>query len=543
MRGHDCQFSDCWLWPLFRLYRSNKQTKYMAVTLPPNPNIVNRTFPSGPEQYPDVNIPSNPLKEYVSGGQYQYLGAGYARALPIWIDDLTADFGSDIYDRMMLDPKVASNVNVLKLSILSNGVNLLGAIQDKDDPDFEHSEEILEFCRANLQRLKSPTFSSALWQLLDGITYGNKVAEIVFEIPESGDLAGKICLKHLKVKPRRVVAFVVDIYFNVVALLGLLPSYGMTSVVTQGLIGIGSANATSGGEKFIPSNILPREKFLIFSFRQRDSDPRGTSILRPSYEPWWNKLQSLQEWRRYQAQFASPSIIGKTAPGAMPVPTTDSNGNITSTVYLTPEQVMAAQLANFQNGTYMVVPDGASVEPFYVQGDGLAFKEAVNYYNQEITQSILNQSLATEDAQNNARAASQTHQDVMGNVVRAGKADLADAIHHDLLRGLVAWNYGDEMAAKFTPTVSLSETEHQDFSTNSASIAQLWSAQYLDASQRPGIDSMLGLPERTNIETAPLLDATTITTPAIPAPQKPEQKPEQGQGQKKAMPKDKAANE
>lgn len=469
----------------------------------------------GPEQFPDLKIPVNPLKEYVSGGQYQYLGAGYARALPIWIDDLTSDFGADIYDRMMFDPKVASNVNVLKLSILSNGVSLVGKIQDKDDPDYDLSQEILEFCKFNLDRLKTPTFSQALWQMLDAIAFGNKVAEIIYETVKTGDWAGKMCLKHIKVKPRRVVAFVVDIYFNVVALIGLLPSYGMTSVITQGLIGIGAS--VDQADKFIPANILPREKFMIFSFRERDSDPRGTSILRPAYEPWWNKQQTLQEWRRYLAQFAGPSLIGKTPPGAMPVPQTDSYGNIIpNSTPLTPEEILASQLAAFQNGTYIVLPAEASVEPMYVNGDGKAFHEAINYYNTEITQSILNQTLATEDAQANARAASETQQDVMGNVILSAKKDLADTIRQDLLFNLIQWNYGQDIAEKYTPAVSLSGTEHQDFASNAGAIAELWGAQYLSPSQQKGIDAMLNLPERT--ETA---------QPVLP-PNEPDSKDESG---------------
>jgi hypothetical protein len=40
---------------------------------------------------------ADPLKEYVAGGPLSYL-QDYYRALPQYIDDITSDFGPDIYD-------------------------------------------------------------------------------------------------------------------------------------------------------------------------------------------------------------------------------------------------------------------------------------------------------------------------------------------------------------------------------------------------------------------------------------------------------------
>jgi len=72
-------------------------------------------------------VRANPLTDYVAGGVG---GSGqwysnYARTLPYALDDVTSDFGDDLYDRMLLDPQVASAITVLKASIIEDGLHLL----------------------------------------------------------------------------------------------------------------------------------------------------------------------------------------------------------------------------------------------------------------------------------------------------------------------------------------------------------------------------------------------------------------------------------
>src|SRR5215469_8876481 len=73
----------------------------------------------------------DPTKEYVSGGNaYNGFIAAYFRSLPHYIDDLSRDFGDDIYERMLLDPQINSCLHVFIRAILADGVNLRPAVED-----------------------------------------------------------------------------------------------------------------------------------------------------------------------------------------------------------------------------------------------------------------------------------------------------------------------------------------------------------------------------------------------------------------------------
>jgi hypothetical protein len=98
-------------------------------------------------------------------------------------------------------------------------------------------------------------------------------------------------LRALKVKPIRSVAFVTDAYLNVLGLVGAKPGQTVPAV-----------------SDLAPAEIIPREKFCILSWRPKDGDPRGTSVLRPAYDPWWRKRQTIPEYLKYLAQFAGPSL-------------------------------------------------------------------------------------------------------------------------------------------------------------------------------------------------------------------------------------------
>jgi hypothetical protein len=445
---------------------------------------------------------ADPLKEYVAGGPLSYL-QDYYRALPQYIDDITSDFGPDIYERMLKDSQVTSAFESLRMGVLASGVNFPGRVQDEKASDFKQSEEVRQFVERNLNERLNQPFRQICYDLLEGMATGHKVAELVYEYADDGTTGqdedkGKICLKAIKVKPQRVTAFVVDAYFNVVALIGLLPGQGASAIVTQGLIGVPS----SGSAKDTPANLLPREKFAVFTFRPQDADPRGTSILRPAYSPWWEKQQYKGAYLAYMAQFASPSLIGYTPEDSVSFPVSDSYANPTPNAttgtqeYLTPEQVMATALASFKNGTYLVLPGGSKVEPLQVNGNGEAFTAAFEFCNSEITKAIQYQTLSTNEGKHQSRAASQTHENVKDMVINFAKEALADCINWDIIYNLVRYNYGEDVARRFAPKVDFSEGAAQDFAQDANAIAALQTAGYLHISQYQGIDSKLDLPPR-----------------------------------------------
>lgn len=454
-------------------------------------------------------VSARPDQEYISGGYYSWT-ATYLRTLPFYIDDVTRDFGDDLYERMLLDSKIQQCLNQLKLAALESGVRILPAV-GKDDPRGALAQELADFCSRNLAELSRP-FLQTLWNLLDALALGNKVAEQVYEVRESGPDAGKLCLKQLKVKPRRATGFVVDVYSNVVGLLGLIPGQG-APILVEGMIG-------QPGQ--VP-NLLPRRKFAVLTCRITDEDIRGRSILRAAYTPWWFKQQCWGEYGKHIARFASPSVIGETAEGAQGDvvrdaagnPVLDGNGNATPT---TPEQAMLVGLQQIVNGLAMAVPHGAKVYPLEVRGEGSPFIAALQFCNDEMSSAILNQTLASGEARHQTRAASTVHQDSLGQTVASVKSLVEDCVRWDILRNLVEWNYGPE-ALSLLPRVSLTETEEHDFATDATAVAALETSGFLDPSQYQEIDARLGLPERSEESVKAAVQAKQAAAEAASRPQ------------------------
>lgn len=442
---------------------------------------------------PPVQVRPDVLqKEMVAGGGFSWYGQ-VARALPFSIDDLTSDFGDDLYSRMSYDPQVAACLTILKASILEDGVSLAPAIEDETDPRYDQAVEIHNEAERMLDDLSIP-LSDSLWNLMDSMAFGNMLAEQKYELrPGSTDKNKSkqlLQLEALKVKPRHSLVFVVDAYLNIVGLIGARPGQSYA-------IGVGSIIDPAD------PRLLPRQKFAVLTFRPHNGDPRGTSILRAAYDPWWQKRQIMPEYLKYLSQFAGPSVWATTPEGTtyqppadyLGNPTTDTLDPITGLSSTSPEQQMLAALLQFRNGTAVVFPFGAQVHPIEMQGNGEAFLRAFARCDQQITKSVLTQELATEQGEHQARAAAQVHQDVLDTLVRQGKQSVRGMLEKDVLKNWVKYNWGDD-AVDLCPKVTLGRAEQRDIGPLWTAAASLQSSGYLHPSQYPELDSELNLPAR-----------------------------------------------
>lgn len=422
-------------------------------------------------------------REFVAGGNWSWLGNA-VRALSPVIDEVASDFGDDIYERMMFDPQVAAVISILKASILETGPTIVPAISDPDDKDYDKSKEIAAQVERMLSDLEQP-FDDVLWDLLDSVALGNKVAEATYEMGSSIKGTQMLLLRKLKTKPRSSTLFAVDAYTN---LIGLLARRSATGVATPGTIFDVQRSEYDGVDS--PFRIIPPSKFVISTFRPRDNDPRGTSILRAAYSPWWRKQQIVPEYIRYIAQFAGPSIIGFTPEDAQDVIDPD---NEEATV--TPQQVMLAALQELRNGTAAVFPYGAQTKEIVMNGDGAAFLRGIAQCDQQITKAVLTQELATEEGRHMARAAAEVHQDVLDTLVRQGKISASKMIRNQIFRVWVEMNYGNE-AVYLAPYADLGATEERDQPAMWQSVAALVAGGYFSLDQLQALDKKLGLPIR-----------------------------------------------
>ena len=218
------------------------------------------------------NPPSVPIelagveytREYLSGDGYFWL-AQYVKALPRYIDDVTSDLGDDLYEQMAHDAACKSALHTLKAGTLGDGLVLTSAVPDKHDDGYALAATILDFCRGVIEDLE-PSIDHTLWDLMDAMHLGNRLAELVYEVrPYRG--VPLLHLTSVKVKPNISYAYALDAYNNLVGVLGLIPGVAFPVLPGQLLI-----------DPRKTPNLLPHEKFAILTIRPKENDPRGTAL-------------------------------------------------------------------------------------------------------------------------------------------------------------------------------------------------------------------------------------------------------------------------
>lgn len=450
-----------------------------------------------------VNIKTSsvdPTKEYMAGGVLSSLG-GQVHSLSSSSDDLQREVSSNVYDQMMTDPEISKCINVLKISVLGDGVSLLPALPEIHE-DFEQAELISDFCSLALRDLEKP-LRDTLEQMLDALIYGNKIAEVTYKLDQVRGFEGiKLIPRSIKVKDRRVVRFVVDNKRNIVGFIGIFAdnnSYKTDSKVlklTTGELG----TPLIGGQP-----LLPREKFMVLTIRPKDEDPRGQSFLRSAYNAWNLKCQIWPEYLRYLLVSAIPLLVGVAAPedslkdferdhtGA-PKKTTDGK-----LIQISPVEALKNALIQARNATCVAVKYDTQIKEVGTQGSGTAFYRVIELLDKQMETGILLQTLATSEGVYQSRSSSQIHMSILDILVWWLKGVVTDMLVSDLLRPIVRFNFGED-ALELIPRVSLGDTERRNFSSDAAAIGDLFKSGYLQQDQLRETDNILGLSPRTTTD-------------------------------------------
>jgi len=432
----------------------------------------------------DEYVAGSPLNAYVN----------YARSLPAYIDDITRDLGLDVYRKMLWDDAVASAVGTLQSAVLEDGVHLTSAVAQKDDPAFAQAATYTADAERMLADLETP-LGAVLWDMTRAFGYGYRVAEQVYALDVSPVTKKRqLTLRALKVKPARATAFVVDPFNNVLGLLGVIPGVGLP--VQQGTMLLGDLAQ-------VP-NLIPREKFAILTIRPEDNDPRGTSLLRPAYCAFYDKVSLAPEFIKFLSSFGTPSIVAHTAEGAslqyetdavtgQPITTPDPVTGLPVPLLRDPLHELTLALTNLRNNSILALPFGADARVIESAADGSTYLEAFDRLDRRITQAILYNTLSSLEGKHQTRASSGTHENRFETLVKQLKEFVTSMIRRDILRRYLILNYGAE-AARLTPLVSLGAPAKEDKTERGKMFV---AAGYrVGRSQLAKIDEDLGAPER-----------------------------------------------
>lgn len=425
----------------------------------------------------------DPTREYVAGGDQNFVNPLLVRSLTGAFDDLTRDMGFDVYEQMLRDPAVASSVETLKTLTLAEPLRATNCIDEPEDPNFAKGKEYADFITHCFTHTERPLIE-VLHEMLDALWRGSYVSEVIMRDETTGPYKGKQTLKKIAPKNSRRYWMVVDRFYN---LLGIVRQFSFEADFT---------GMTFGGRA-----LIPRDHLAVLTFWGEGGDPRGASILRPAYNAWYLRQQSWPAYLRWITQWATPSIIGYTpenAPSQVPImnasnqPTYDGQGTMLTE---SPEDAMLRALLRFQAGSAIALVGGSKLDKIQSEGTGQAFHDGLDMLRREIVLAILRVTRVTLEAQHGSKADSSDAHDILAIFCEWIKQHVIAMIDRDVVTPLLVNNFGIE-ALEFAPKITLQGTEKKDLAKMGATIAQLFSAGYLHSSQIPGIDAILDLPQR-----------------------------------------------
>lgn len=310
-----------------------------------------------------------------------------------------AKSGLRVYDQMRDDDVVKASLMLKKLAVISPGWDIEPA---EDEPNGEQHADYIETV---LNKMRG-SIDDVLFNILTGVDYGFSVNEIVWNILDKGDFAGKVGIQAIKSKRPHYYDFRVDAFSN------LLPDgLQLTGLLT-------------------PQENLPVNKFLIYSYQKEFGNWYGKSDLNAAYSSWWKKDFIQKMWAIYLERHAQPIVWGKHKGG-----TVDSIRDFRTAI------------KNIQSKTSFTSKlDEFEIELLESKKTSNAdFKPSLEFFNRAIARAILIPDEVSDSSSgegSNARA--QVRFDVFMLTIEKLRRDIEEIVMTEqLIRRLIGFSFGE----------------------------------------------------------------------------------------------------
>ncbi len=292
--------------------------------------------------------------------------------------------GIGLYEDLARDPQVRACLQSRRLAVIGKEWEVVPGGEDQQD---------LEIAAFIKDAFLAFDFDSSRYALLGGILTGFKVCEVLWEYSE-----GSVWVKDM---PGR--------------------SAGRFVFGTDGSLRLLTPKEMAFGEP------VPDKKFQIFRYGGENGSLYGDGLGASLYWPCWFKKNAIKFWMIFAEKFGSPTVIGKYPPG-------------------TPKEhqdALLSALEAIQQETAIKIPETMRVELLEAQRTGTVntYEALCSFMNEEISKTILGQTLTTQVGDTGSYAASKVHDGVRQDYVKADADLLSNALNKGLIRWLVDFNY------------------------------------------------------------------------------------------------------
>ena len=301
--------------------------------------------------------------------------------------------GIEIYEDLLRDPEIRQAMETRRLAVVGREWEVVPA--SEDDKDIEIADFIKEV-------LLDCNFDAGRKALLNAIVLGYKVVEIMWEYSEDRGqkTGGRIRIK--KLIGRASKRFTFDLQGN----LRLLTIKNMIE-----------------GEE------VPNKKFLVFSYGSDNGSPFGHGLGSSLYWLDWFGKNSLKFWLIFADKFGSPTAVGK-----YPTGTTKEQ-----------QDVLLSTLEAIQQEFAIKIPNTMMIELLEAarQGSVNTYETLCTYLDKKKTKLILGQTLTSDVGDKGSYAASQTHEKVRQDYIKADADELSEILNGQIIKWLVDYNFSD----------------------------------------------------------------------------------------------------
>jgi len=384
------------------------------------------------------------LAKGIIGEQGVVSGWSWNSAKPIVDDDVISRKGSSEYKLMIKDPSVGPAVSTKIYGVLAKGYQITPCAGE-DDANYEQAKQQADFVEMIFTKMPG-TLTDRLKEILrDCIQWGGSIGEKLWEWDKELSF---ILLTNIKIKDPLLYDTEQDDYGNVTKLL---------LTVKGGKVEVDQA------------------KFIRVVYNAVHGEAWGESDLRGAYLYWVIKSKLIRWWAAYLEKFAMPTAKGSFAPGTPK----------------TAQDDLLKVLSSIQQETAIVIPDNVQVELMEAAGKTSSeFGQALDYFDKQITKSILGQTLATEqNSKTGSLAQAKVHQDTLISYITDLKLMIESVMDEQVIRDIVDYNFVD----RFYPNFIL-PLDEKDIQLLAAIIYQLTTCGQVNIGES-WIREFLGLPE------------------------------------------------
>lgn len=179
-------------------------------------------------------------------------------------------------------------------------------------------------------------------------------------------------------------------------------------------------------QNMIKGEELPARKFAVHRFGAKGNNPYGQGLGATLFWAVMFKRNGVAYWQKFLERFASPIPVGEYPVGSSP----------------DVQAALMALLKRMNNASAITIPFGTKLDSFEAKRSGTVDYEAwVKLWNAEISKTVLGETLTTEMGSTGARAASETHADILDSLVDSDADLLSGTLNATMIKWLIEYNY------------------------------------------------------------------------------------------------------